>query len=61
MADEPAKPQTPPTEADLANLSPEDLVRLQALANKRNAALDNMSNAIKKQDESRRNIVDRMR
>lgn len=61
MADEPAKPQTPPTEADLANLSPEERLRLQALVNKRNQALDTMSNAIKKQDESRRGIVDRMR
>lgn len=61
MADEPAKPQGPPSEADLANLSPEDLLRLQALADKRNQALDNVTEAVRKVNENRRGIVDRMR
>jgi hypothetical protein len=61
MAAEPAKPQAPPTEADLATLSPEDLLRLQALADKRNEALDNMTEAVRKANENRRGIVDRMR
>ena len=38
-----------------------EMLRLQALANKRNEALDTMGNAIKKQDEARRNIIDKMR
>ena len=61
MADEPANPQIPPTEADLANRSPEDRARLQALIDKRNEALDNVTEAVRKANESRRGIVDKMR
>lgn len=42
-------------------LSEMELLRLQALANKRNQALDTASNAIRKQDEARRDIIDKMR
>ena len=42
-------------------MSAADLERLKALADKRNAAQDTMSNAIRKQDEARRNVIDKMR
>ena len=42
-------------------LSEAELLRLQALADKRNQAMDTASNAIRKQDEARRNIIDKMR
>ena len=42
-------------------LSEAERLRLQALADKRNQALDTASNAIRKQDEARRNIIDKMR
>jgi hypothetical protein len=42
-------------------MSAADLARLKALADKRNAAQDTMSNAVGKQDEARRNIIDKMR
>ena len=42
-------------------LSEAELLRLQALADKRNTAQETMSNAIRKQDEARRNIIDKMR
>jgi hypothetical protein len=38
-----------------------ELLRLQALADKRNQALDTASNAIRKQEEARRGIIDKMR
>jgi hypothetical protein len=44
-----------------APLSEEELRRLQALANKRGEALDVMGNAIRKQQESQRGIIDKMR
>lgn len=44
-----------------APLSEDELLRLQALANKRDEAFDTMGNAIRKQQESRRDIVDKMR
>lgn len=42
-------------------LSEMERLRLQALADKRNQAVDTASNAIRKQDEARRNIIDKMR
>lgn len=42
-------------------LSEAERLRLQALADKRNQALDTAGNIIRKQDEARRNIVDKMR
>lgn len=44
-----------------APLSEEELLRLQALADKRNQAQDTMSSTIRKQQESRRDIIDKMR
>ena len=44
-----------------APLSEDELLRLQALANKRNEALDAMGNTIRKQQESRQGIIDKMR
>ena len=42
-------------------LSEMERLRLQTLADKRNQALDTASNAIRKQDEAHRAIVDKMR
>jgi hypothetical protein len=42
-------------------MSAADLARLKALADRRNAAQETMSDAIRKQDEARRGIIDRMR
>ena len=53
MADE--RPGAP------GNLSEAELARLKALADKRNQALDTASELIRKQDESRNRIVDKMR
>ena len=48
-------------DGEKAPMSDMERLRLQTLANKRNEALDTMSNTIKKQDEARRNIIDKMR
>ncbi|HYJ82884.1 MAG TPA: hypothetical protein VEW26_08605 [Allosphingosinicella sp.] len=53
MADD-RKPGDPP-------LSEMERLRLQALADKRNQSMDTASNAIKKQDEARRDIIDKVR
>ncbi|HEX6376826.1 MAG TPA: hypothetical protein VFZ91_14035 [Allosphingosinicella sp.] len=42
-------------------LSAAELARLQALASKRDQALETMSNTVRKQEETRRGIIDRMR
>jgi hypothetical protein len=42
-------------------LSEAERLRLQALADKRNQSMDTMSNTVRKQQESQRGIVDKMR
>ena len=42
-------------------VSEAELLRLQALADKRNQALDTMSDTVRKQDEARKGIIDKMR
>lgn len=44
-----------------APMSEDEMLRLLALANKRNEAMDKMSNTVRKQQESQRGIVDKMR
>ncbi len=45
----------------LASLTPAELAQLQALANKQNQSLEMMADIIRKQNEARSNIVNRMR
>lgn len=53
MADD-RKPEDPPAERM-------ERLRLKALADKRNQALATAGNAIRKQDEAGRDIIDKMR
>ena len=46
---------------DEAPMSEEEMLRLQALANKRNEAMDKMASTVRKQQESQRGIIDKIR
>ena len=54
MADDRKPGDSPP-------LSQAELIRLQALADKRNQAMETASNAIRKQQEAQRGIIDKLR
>ena len=45
----------------LDSLSPAELAQLQALADKRNQSLEMMADIIRKQQEARTNVINRMR
>ena len=45
----------------LDSLSPAELAQLQALADKRNQSLEMMADIIRKQNEARSNIINKMR
>lgn len=45
----------------LASLTPAELAKLQALADKQNQTLEMMAEAIRRQNEARAGIIDKMR
>lgn len=45
----------------LADMTPEEIARLRALGDKRVEAYDRMNALLQKQNDARRNIIDKMR